>query len=162
MIYLWGFYEIPMKYLEIPMRYLINTYEVFIKYLWVIYEIPLRYLWYTYEVSMKYIKGINEIPTHGHGFFKILFYKKFEKMEIQNWELIDKLFLTISIDYSELDAVLRAQKIKTKTNGAVISVGGQTVSQFDSSRVLSDVVTYLSATVKTTLVPYGRLNTLKR
>ena len=41
--------------------------------------------------------------------------------------------------------MLRAQKIKRKTNGAVIPVGGQTVSQFDSSRVLSDVVTYLSA-----------------
>ena len=68
-------------------------------------------------------------------------------MDIQNWELIDKLFLTISIDYSELDAVLRAQKIKTKTNGAVISVGGQTVSQFKSSRVLSEVVSYLSALV---------------
>ena len=47
--------------------------------------------------------------------------------------------------------MLRAQKIKTKTNGAVIPVGGQTVSQFKSSRVLSDVVTYLSALVKTTL-----------
>ena len=59
---------------------------------------------------------------------------------------------SIGIDYSKLDAVLRAQKIKTKTNGAAIPVGSQTVSQFDSSRVLSDVVTYLSATVKTTLV----------
>ena len=72
---------------------------------------------------MKYIKGINEIPTHGHGFFKILFYKKFEKMEIQNWELIDKLFLTISIDYSELDALLRAQNklyiLASKSNEAL-------------------------------------------
>ena len=42
--------------------------------------------------------------------FLTFFYKEFEKKEIQNWELVNKLFLTIGIDYTELDAVLRARR----------------------------------------------------
>ena len=37
-------------------------------------------------------------------------------MDIKIWELVNKLSWLFSIDYSELDAVLRAQKIQTKTN----------------------------------------------
>ena len=47
-------------------------------------------------------------------------------MDIENGDLLHKLFLTFCVDSSELDAVLRAQKIKTKTNGKWLrDTGGQ-------------------------------------
>ena len=36
--------------------------------------------------------------------------KKPKKIDIENGDLLHKLFLTIGIDYSELDAVLRARR----------------------------------------------------